>query len=289
LHAELAASDWREALTAADLLLALAPKNEAVREARRRAWQALAQAAPANGATLPTQNGSEKRGQKPFRVNGCGHPRSGGKSVSAEKASDPFFNMNSQRFLLWIDSVGGYLVCTGDEVVLGQPVDGGPADVPILADLSRRHATIRREEEGYTILATSPHRIGVNGRAISSAATLTDGCIIELGGSVRLRFRRPHPLSQTARLEFLSHHRTRPGADAVLLLASTCVLGPKAASHVVCRNWKDEILLSRQGEGLQCRAGGRFEIDGMPQVGEGILTFGSHVSGEDFGFRLEPA
>jgi hypothetical protein len=285
LHAGLTASDWREVLTVADLLLALAPKNEAVREARKRAWQALAGAAPADRVTQPAINGHAA-------INGVARARrpvAAREAVKVDVVSSQRTEHAGSRFLLWIDSVGGYLVCLGDEVVLGQPVDGGPADVPILADLSRRHATIRREQEGYTILATSPHRIGVNGRAITSAGALTDGCVIELGGSVRIRFRQPHPLSQTARLEFLSHHRTRPGADAVLLFASTCVLGPKRASHVVCRNWNDEVLLSRQGDGLQCRASGRFEIDGVPQDNEGLLTFRSQVSGEDFGFRLEPA
>ena len=104
------------------------------------------------------------------------------------------------RFRLWIDAVGGYLVCLNDEIVLGQAVPEGSPDVPILGDLSRRHAVIHRDEEGYVI---EPVRgVKVDGKTIQQSMTLTDGRVIELGNGVRLRFQRPHPLSGTARLEF---------------------------------------------------------------------------------------
>src|SRR5438093_1143339 len=43
------------------------------------------------------------------------------------------------RFMLWIDAVGGYLVCLGDEIVIGQAAPGTKVDVPIQADISRKH------------------------------------------------------------------------------------------------------------------------------------------------------
>src|SRR5271166_5800978 len=55
------------------------------------------------------------------------------------------------RFLLWIDAVGGYWVCGGNEVMIGQPAADERIDLPILADLSRRHAIIRRDGEGYLL------------------------------------------------------------------------------------------------------------------------------------------
>ena len=45
---------------------------------------------------------------------------------------------SNPRCILWVDAVGGYLVCLGDEIVLGQAIPGTTVDVPILADLSRR-------------------------------------------------------------------------------------------------------------------------------------------------------
>jgi hypothetical protein len=147
------------------------------------------------------------------------------------------------RFLLWVDAVGGYWVCLGDEVVLGQPVSAGRVDVPILGDVSGRHARIRRDSEGYLIEALRD--VKVDGRQVEHTALLSDGARIQLGEAVRLLFRRPLALSATARLEFLSRHRTHPSTDAVLLMADACVLGPKPHSHVLCRDWPQEVVIYR--------------------------------------------
>lgn len=190
------------------------------------------------------------------------------------------------RFLLWVDAVGGFLVCLGNEVVLGQPVAGQSVDVPILGDLSARHAVIRRVGEGYLL---EPLRtVRIDGREIQQRTSLVDGQIIELGSAVKLRFRRPHPLSASARLEFVSRHRTQPSADAVLLVAESCVLGPSTSSHVPCRKWSEEVVLYRRGAQLFCRAPSAIEVDGQPCPAGGPLTMSSAVVGDDFALRLEP-
>ena len=187
--------------------------------------------------------------------------------------------------MLWIDAVGGYWVCLGDEIILGQPDRQASADVPILGDLSSRHACIRRDGEGYLIEATRDVRI--DDRPVQNVGWLRDGSRIQLGTSVRLMFRRPHPLSATARLDFVSRHRTQPSADAALLMADTCVLGPKRHAHVVCPDWTREVILYRRGQGLYCRAAGAFEIDGAACNGSGQITKNSHIEGNGFSFNLE--
>ena len=97
----------------------------------------------------------------------------------------------SERFLLWVDAVGGYWVCLDDEVILGQPTTSGEADVPILGDMSGRHARIRRGDEGYLIEAF--REVYVNGRRINPIAMLNDGSRIQLGSGVRLIFAAPTP------------------------------------------------------------------------------------------------
>jgi hypothetical protein len=191
----------------------------------------------------------------------------------------------SERFMLWIDAVGGYWVCLGDEIILGQPDRQASADVPILGDLSSRHACIRRDGEGYLVEALREVRI--DDRPVQSVGWLRDGNRIQLGPSVRLMFRRPHPLSATARLDFVSRHRTQPSADAALLMADTCILGPKRQAHVLCPNWTREVILYRRGQGLYCRAAGAFEIDGTACNGSGPITKNSHVEGNGFSFNLE--
>jgi hypothetical protein len=189
------------------------------------------------------------------------------------------------RFMLWVDAVGGFWVCLGDVVTIGQPVRCGTADLPILADISSRHARIRRDGEGYLIEAL--RQVRVDGRPLSGISPLADGSQIELGEAVRLVFRRPHALSATARLDFASHHRTQPSADAVLLMADACILGPGSRSHVVCRDWPGEVILYRHGEELYCRAAGGLQIDGVDYPDRGPVTRNSRVEGEGFSFNLE--
>jgi hypothetical protein len=222
----------------------------------------------------------------------------------------------AEKFMLWVDAVGGFWVCQGEEVILGQPGDGGGADVPILADLSLRHARIRRDGENYLIEALGgrggersprtaelgmdaqegparpaahpPRPVKLNGKVLDHVSWLADNNRIELGEGVKLVFRRPHPLSATARLEFASRHRTQPSSDGVLLLADSCVLGPRRQSHVLCRDWPQEVILFRHEEELYCRTPGWFEIDGVARRDRGRLLRNSRVAGEGFAFSLEP-
>lgn len=210
----------------------------------------------------------------------------------------------TNRFLLWVDSVGGYLVCLGDTVVLGQPAvnsltAGNTVDVPILGDLSRRHALIHRDGEGYLIEPV--RQVSLRDQRIERTMPLHDGDLFQLGDSVRLRFRRPHALSQTARLEPVSYHRTQPATSAVLLMADSCILGPAASSHIACSRWTSDVVIHRQqpnsqgsrassslANALTCRTRGQFTIDGVELKDRGSLTMQSRVAGQDFSFNLEP-
>ena len=197
-------------------------------------------------------------------------------------------SLSLQPFMLWIDSVGGYWVCLADELVIGQPGNGAAesgVDIPILADISSRHARIRRDGEGYMIDALRDVRVA--GRTVEKTEILGDGSRIEIGPSVKLQLRRTHPLSLSARLDFVSRHRTQPAADAVLLLADSCVMGPRPQSHVICRDWTKEVILFRHDEKMICHATGRFEIDGVAYRNRGPLHANARVAGDGFSFSLE--
>jgi hypothetical protein len=191
----------------------------------------------------------------------------------------------SDRFVLWVDAVGGYWVCLSDDIVVGQ---AGPerADLPILGDLSARHARIRRDGEGYLVEALRD--VYVDGRKIDHLALLADGSRLQLGPSVRLAFRRPHALSASARLDFVSRHRTHPSTDAVLLMADACVLGPTPYCHVFCPELKHDIVLYRRDEQLWIRVPGKFEIDGLAFRDQGLLRPNSRIVGANFSLSLEP-
>ncbi|MBL8828486.1 MAG: hypothetical protein JNM18_16000 [Planctomycetaceae bacterium] len=196
--------------------------------------------------------------------------------------------MSHRRFWLWVDGVGGYLVCEADSIVIGQPASDDSVDVPILADLSRRHATVRRQGDAYLFEAAREARL--NGRVVEQPALLGRDALLELGSTVRLRFRQPHPLSLSARLELASHHRTQPSTSGIVLAHETLILGPALSSHVVCPGWKHELVLFRAATGPWfCRATGvEFEVDGQAVKGRAQLGERSRIVGPDFSISLEP-
>jgi hypothetical protein len=188
------------------------------------------------------------------------------------------------RLVIWIDWVGSFLICFGREVTFGQAVRGSKVDVPLVADVSRHKMTIRRDSEGYVV---DPVRETLlSGRPLAMTAGLRDQDLIS-AGPVDLRFRCPHPLSSTARVEFASYHRTAPSCDAVLLMSDVCVLGPRPESHIVCPSLQREVILVRKSTGMTCQIRGAFEIDGQNYENRGPLSPSSCVRGDDFSFSFE--
>ncbi len=143
-----------------------------------------------------------------------------------------------------------------------------------------------RDGEDYLLDPLGP--VSVEGRAIVRPTRLVDGDEIALGSRVRLRFRQPHVLSQTARLDILSHHRTQPSADGILLLAETCLLGPTDENHLVCRHWPDQVILTRTSEGrFRFKAGKTVSVDGIETCDTGVIDWGSRIANDDFALSLE--
>jgi hypothetical protein len=280
LHAALAASDWTEVLAAAEALLELAPQHSAARQARHKAWQAVGME-----VTMPYKGSPAARARLwrgPLAGDASIVSTRNGRNGKAETVSD---RKAGKRIVAWIDAVGGFLICLGDEIVLGQPSADGSVDVPILGDLSRRHAIIRRDREAYVL---SPlHKTAVDGRVINEPAVLRDKCVIKLGDAVELRFRKPHALSATVVLEILSHHRTEPAVDGIVLMSESCILGPQSHSHVLCRDWTADLVLFRRGEELLCRTQTPLEIDGQVCVGQAALPGNCRLENDEFALSLE--
>ena len=190
------------------------------------------------------------------------------------------------RFLLWVDAVGGYLVCLDDRIVLGRAGSDSHADVPLMGDLSRNHATLIRNGEGYLLQAH--HASFVNGKPVVDQAVLHDGDVIRLGSTVELEFRQPSPVSATARLSILSRHRLPLAVDGVLLMAETCIVGEALQAHIPAPALKSPVVLYRQAGALWCRAVGAFDVDGRTCASRAPLTLQSSVLGDGFSFSLEP-
>ena len=190
------------------------------------------------------------------------------------------------RFLLWVDAVGGYLVCLDDRILLGRAGPDSHADIPLMGDLSRNHATLLRNGEGYSLQAH--HASFINGKPVLDQAVLRDGDVIRLGSTVELEFRQPSPVSATARLSIVSRHRLPLAVDGVLLMAETCIVGGESQAHIPAPALPNPVVLYRQAGALWCRAVGAFDVDGRTCASRAPLTLQSSVLGDGFSFSLEP-
>jgi hypothetical protein len=192
----------------------------------------------------------------------------------------------SDRFYLWVDGVGAYQLFTGSRVTVGGPTrEHQPADLVLLANLSRKHATFVRSDEGYVLEAHGACKVA--DRAVEERTHLNTNYRLELASGVRLRFRLPSVLSATAVVDFLSDHRPNRSIDGVILMEQTCLLGPTADNHVVCPDWNETVVLYRKPEGFWCKTQSQVSIDGKWTEGGGPVKPGSCVSGSEFCFRLE--
>ncbi len=150
-------------------MLEVVPEHPAARQARGRAWQQIAAISPS--AAWPFA------GRRPA---GAGRPRPGPPGLNPHPRPRRAVCLNATlrngaaglpprgpwpaagepgpqgRFLLWVDAVGGYLVCLDDQIILGRAGHDSHADVPLMGDLSRNHATLVRDGDGYILCARQP-------------------------------------------------------------------------------------------------------------------------------------
>jgi hypothetical protein len=189
------------------------------------------------------------------------------------------------QYLLWVDGVGGYLVCLSHRVTLGQANPESAVDIALQADVSRHHATIQRDPEGYFLEAV--RKVQVNGQT-TEKALLRSADRVTLGGSCQLQFWQPVPVSTSARLDLVSGHRFVQPVQAALLMADTLVLGPDSQSHVQVPDLTQPVILYRNKKALAVRWAGPMQIAGQTHEGRGPLEPGATVCAEQFSFALDP-
>jgi tetratricopeptide (TPR) repeat protein len=254
LHEAVEATRWREVIEAAEQVLAVAPQHAEARKARSRAWKVV------EPVTVSLPRDGREQEQPP------------------DEAAPP-------RFLLWIDGIGGYLICLGSRIALGQASADGHVEIPFVADVSRIHATLTRDAEGYVLEGS--RSIQVNGQT-TTRALLRPNDRVTLGPSCQFQFRQPVPVSATARLDLVSGHRLPLSVDAVLLMADTLILGSGPQVHVTVPDLKEPFVLFRQRDGLGYRHAGTVTVNGQKSVERGVLGPRATVAGDDFAFAIEP-
>jgi hypothetical protein len=252
LHEAAAAGQWRVVTDLAEQVLTIAPEHIQARQARARAWKAI---------EPPT----------------IGMPR------HSEAADLP--KELAPRYLLWIDGIGGFLLCLGQRLVLGQAGPEGRADIPLVADVARLHATLTRDAEGTMIEALRDLR--VNGRPVTRAL-LRPNDRLTLGATCQLQFRQPVPVSPTIRLDVTSGHRLPLALNGVLLMSETLLLGPGPQAHIVVPHLQKPVILFRNKDGLGLRHAGSLMVDGQPHTERSVLRPNAVVAGDEVSFALEP-
>ncbi len=280
LHQEVADQAWTQVLRTAETMLELAPEHQAARRARRQAWKAVGLDATKLLVGMNPRKSSGPQRRNHQKASASTHAWSSSVGVDTMTIK----RESGRRVVAWIDGVGGFLICLGEEILLGQPSAGG-ADIPLLADLSRRHASLRREGEAYVL--TPIHQVSVDGQPLTGPTVLTPGAMIELGDSVRMKFDRPHALSATAVLKIESHHKTEPAVDGIVLMAESCIVGPQSHSHIHCRCWEEDLLVFRRGDKLLLRTADEIQVDGEAFASESEIAANCRVEGESFALSFE--
>ena len=259
---------WAEVLRTAEEATAAAPMNREAQQARTRAWEMLkpVPAPPGQFNTLLLEASDEPTDETLL-------------TVPPTTPTGPL-----KRFLLWIDGVGGYLVCLSSRITFGQAIGDGPIDVPLFADVSRMHATLTRDDEGYLLEASRP--VQVNGSSIDKTL-LHANDRITLGATCQFLFKKPLMISPTAQLTLTSGHRLPLGVDGVLLMAEKLILGPPGQSHIPIPGLMKPVILMKQGTGLAVSHAGEYHIDGKAHHGQTPLQLPTTVEGDSFVFAVE--
>jgi hypothetical protein len=258
LHEAAGTARWNDVLAVTEQVLVVAPQHAEARKMRSRAWKAI----------------------EPVTVAVRGVPEENEVAPSDPGSGEP------QKFFLWIDGVGNFLICLGSRLVLGQAGAGQNVDIPLVADVSRLHATLSRDGEGYLLEAVRP--VQVNGQPVTRVL-LKANDRITLGSACQLQFRLPAPVSTSARLDLVSGHRLPLSMDGVLLMGDTLVLGAGPQVHVAIPDLTDPVVLFRHKDGLGVRHKGTLTINGQRTQEKSLLQASATVTGDSFAFAVEPA
>lgn len=289
------ANRWADAVSAADVALAAAPNHREARSLRAKAWAAVnpnsdsevvplvALASVARAARRTLLEVERPPAATTLTYAGAATPQ-----PDSVTESPPPTGPLPKRFLLWVDGVGGYLVCLGSRITLGQATADGPVDLPLFAELSRLHAELTRDDEGYVL--ESAREIQVNGTP-TKRAVLRQGDRLTFGATCQMVFHQPVPVSPSAKLELASGHRLPVAVDGVLLMAESLVFGPGQRVHVrlpSVPNHPGNVVIYRSKDGLGVRFDGAYTVDGRPCRGASPLPLPAVVASDLFTFAVEP-
>ncbi len=200
-----------------------------------------------------------------------------------------------RAFLLRVDEGGELLVMRGESVSIGN-VRQACADLPVLASVAGRHASIRRSMSFHggmeDRLVADDGEVFVGERRVDSHA-LGDGDELRFGAALRARYELPTSRSLTSRLSLEGGFQVG-GTDRVLLMKDRgrdgrVLIGPGRDVHVRVPRAAGEVEVYANKSGQMrvfCEAGGT--IDGAAFQGEHPVAAGQLVTAAGVTFVLMP-
>ena len=296
---------WNEVCQLCDQILVIAPRHEIAVGAKRHAMQRIKRRTSVGSRLTNVPESSKGDDDLVVKPSGGGRAsvanvkdtafaesESLAKSTSSnlDSASDQDFSLPplSSSFLIWIDGVGGYLVCTDPINFIGQAVEGSTVSIPLQADVRQRHARIETIAGQHLVQPLGPVAIAGREVPVDESVAIKSGQLILLGDRVELAYRQDHPLSKSARLDFVSRHRTLPWSDGVILAGQSIVLGPNPNNHVFCPGWKADLILFRRNDQWFAKSKIGFCVDEQAMASEAEIRFDSCLYGDSFSLKLEP-
>ncbi|MCA8975550.1 MAG: hypothetical protein KDC98_12580 [Planctomycetes bacterium] len=198
-------------------------------------------------------------------------------------------------FLLRVDEGGEHLVMRGETVSIGN-MRQRSADLPILANVAGRHATIRRSMSFHggmeDVVVAEDGEVRIAGRAVERH-TLSPGDRIQFGPSLAMSYQRPTSRSLTVGLVLQGGFQVA-GTERVFLMKDRgkdgrILIGPSQDVHVRVDSATGEVEVFTSNSGqvrIGCSSGGT--IDGVPFRGEHPVDAGQVVTAAGVTFVLLP-
>ena len=198
-------------------------------------------------------------------------------------------------FLLRVDEGGEQLVMRGESVSIGN-LRKASADLPVLASLAGRHASIRRSMSFHggmeDKVVAEEGEVHVGTRKVTEQV-LESGDLVRFGAALSASYQRPSARSLTSRLVLQGGFQVA-GTDRVLLMKDRgrdgrILLGAGRDVHVSVPSATGEVELYANNSGqmrIFCEAGG--SIDGTVFKGEHPVAAGQIVEAAGITFLLLP-
>ncbi|MBL8755798.1 MAG: hypothetical protein JNK15_21050 [Planctomycetes bacterium] len=198
-------------------------------------------------------------------------------------------------FLLRVDEGGERLVVRGEGVTIGN-IRQNRSDLPVLAHVAGRHASIRRSMSFHggmqDRVVAEEGEVAVGGRQVKEHV-LAAGDRVQLGPALAFAYQRPTTRSLTVALQLQGGFQIA-GTDRILLMKDRgrdgrILMGPSADVHVRVARATGEVELFTTSSGqvrVACATGGT--IDGVVWKGEHPLAAGQMVEAAGITFHVMP-